>query len=307
MTSTGEINIETGATIAFNGEPRSLPLILQGNTSIYSYSFITTLELIQGSNSITVTAIDNQNNSASDTITVNADIPPIAIRAELTWDTNDTDLDSHLIAPCYAENDPFGDCNYENRNPHWGNNSTGDPSMDADITTGYGPEHIVLIDPPFNGVYQYKVDYFADRGHGPSTATVKIWINDVLVFEGNKTLSNHEWWDCACISWPSGNVTAGPCSTHTLTVTSNGCCPIQVEGLPCGDQTVPAGNTTAFYGIPENTEITLTAQTGDGECNFDHWVLDDVVPDSGNILDFLMDSDHTADCVCLSPTPTLVP
>jgi len=301
VTSSNEVNSETGATITLNGEASSLPLTLQGN-STYDYSFSTQVELIPGSNSITVTATNISGQTGNDTVTVNANIQLFGIKAELTWDSNNTDLDSHLIAPCYPENDPFGDCYFANPNPDWdrsGGNSTGDPSLDADVQDGYGPEYIVLAAPPFNGIYQYKVYYYSDHDTGLlSTATVKIWINDELVFEGNKTLSNHEWWDCASIDWPSGNVTAGY-PTHTLTVTSNGCCPILVEGLPCGNQTVPAGNTTAFS-TPENGNVTLTAETGEG-CSFDQWQVDVGNSTGENPITVTMDSDREATAVCNLP------
>ena len=300
--------LELGQLSPLMAKPRSLPLTLEGN-STYNYSFSTQLELISGSNSITVTATNINGQTGNDTVTVSANIQSYAIEAELTWNTNGTDLDSHLIAPCYAMWDSFGDCYYLNKNPDWdgsGGNSTGDPSLDQDVTTGYGPEYIVLVAPPFNGIYQYKVHYYNDNGLGNSTATVTIWVNDNLVFQGNKTMSNDEVWDCACISWPSGTVTAGPCSTHTLTVTSQGCCPILVEGLPCGNMTVPAGDTSAFY-APENTQITLTAQTGEG-CSFDHWLVDEGNYTEENPITVTMDFDHAATAACSStPTPTPTP
>jgi len=289
----------TGATITHNGESRSLPLTRQG-TEGYNYIFSTTLELVQDSNSITVTATDSLNDSGSDTVTVNAIIPIVPISIELTWDTNGTDVDSHLIAPCYPMWDYFGDCYYGNSNPDWdgsGGYSAGDPSLDVDDTNGYGPENTILVAPPFDGIYQYKVHYWSDHGYGPSTATVKIWINGVKVFQGNRTMSSGQVWDCACISWPSGTVTAGPCSLRTLTVTSEGCCPILVEGLPCGNRTVPLGETRVFYGIAQNGNVTLTAQSGDF-CNFDYWMIDSEIADSGNILEVTMDTDHTAVAAC---------
>lgn len=296
VTSTNAINTGTGATITLNGESSPLPLTLV-TSSPYDYSFSTSVELVQGNNTITVTASDGQGNSGSDSVTVFATIPVIGIRAELTWDTNDTDLDSHLIAPCYAENDSFGDCYYANRNPNWGGSSASNPSLDQDVTTGYGPEYIVLIAPPFNGIYQYKVYYYSDHGNGPSTATVRIWINDELVFQGNKTLSDEQWWNCASIDWPSGNVTPGY-SGNNLTVTSSGCCPILVEGLPCGNQTVSAGTTGTFYGINPDSTITLTAQTGDF-CKFGNWTVDGEVRDSGNSIEVPMDTDHVAVATCI--------
>jgi len=308
VTSSNEINIETGATIALNGEARSLPLTPESN-STYDYSFSTQVELISGSNSITVTATDINGQTGNDTVTVNANIQSYAIEAELTWDTNGTDLDGHLIAPSYAMWDSFGDCYFGNMNPDWDNSgngtpdgSPGDPSLDVDNTWGYGPEYIVLAAPPFNGIYQYKVHYYADNGHGPSTATVKIWINNDLVFQGNKTMSNDEVWDCASIDWPLGNVTEEHYSTHTLTVTSQGCCSILVEGMPCGNRTVFNGGNATFV-LREGTEVTLTAQTGEA-CSFDYWQVDEGNSTGENPLTVTMDSDHEATAAC-GPTYTL--
>ena len=296
VTSSNQINIETGATIALNGDPRTLPLTLQGNNSIYDYSFSTQVDLIPGPNSITVTAANISGQSGNDTVTVNANIQPYAIKAELTWDTNYTDLDSHLIAPGYAMRDSFGDCYFGNNNPDWnrsGGNDTGDPSLDVDNTWGYGPEYIVLQSPPFNGIYQYKVHYWSDNEHGNSTATVKIWIYGVKVFQGNKTMSNDDVWDCANIDWPSGNITTGP----TLTVTSQGCCPILVSNLPQGNQTVPAGGNSTFSGIPEGTNVTLTAQSDDF-CNFGNWTIDEGNSITDNPITVTMNNDHAVTATC---------
>ena len=71
--------------------------------------------------------------------------------------------------------------------------------LDVGDIDGYGPEYITLENPPYNGIYEYNVHYYSDYGHGPSNATVKIWINDVLVFTETKLLYNHDVWDCAYI------------------------------------------------------------------------------------------------------------
>jgi uncharacterized protein YfaP (DUF2135 family) len=202
-----------GATITHNMESRLLELTFEGEGS-YNYSFDTAIELLQGWNTITVSAIDSDGWSGNDTVVVFADIAGCAIRIELTWNTTDTDLDSHLIAPGHQFGDEYWDCYFADENPDWddtGDSSDGDPALDVDDTDGYGPEHIVLCVPPFNGVYIYKVHYFSDHGHGVSTATVKIWIDEVLVFTASRSLSDDEVWDCACIAWPSGIVSAGPC------------------------------------------------------------------------------------------------
>jgi hypothetical protein len=99
------------------------------------------------------------------------------------------------------------------------------------------------------------------------------------------------------VTMDSDHIATATCTPlYTLTVTSNGCCDVLVE-LPDGNQTVPAGNTTPFYSIPENTEIRLSAQTGEG-CSFDYWLIDDVEADSGSAIVVTMDQNHTATVVC---------
>jgi hypothetical protein len=157
------------------------------------------------------------------------------IRIELTWNTNGTDLDSHFIAPDHLMWDPLYDCHTANKNPDWdgigGSGTAGDPLLDVDDTDGLGPENITLVQPPFNGFYGYKVHYQNhDECVEPTEATVKIWINDVQVAIYNHTFDCLEGydesglrgttadpsiWDCACIEWPSGNVTPGACPEPT--------------------------------------------------------------------------------------------
>jgi uncharacterized protein YfaP (DUF2135 family) len=301
------------ATISRDGESRSLELTYEGSGS-YLYSFETQLELHQGWNTITVTATDTQDRSSSDTIDVYANIPIIPIRIELTWDTDYTDVDSHFIAPGY-EWESFGDCYFGNMNPDWDwsnegypDGSAGDPQLDVDDTDGYGPEYTVLQDPPFNGIYQFKVHYFSDDGYGATTARVRIWINDVLSFNQTRLLTGTGYiWDCACISWPAGTVSAGPCviptptptPAYTLTVTNNGCWVVYVSGY---GEVYSGGNAT--FDLPEGTQVTLTPSDGDGIV-FTGWYVDEEVsPRLDNPLIITMNDDHDVTAVCV-PEQTL--
>ena len=90
-------------------------------------------------------------------------------------------------------------------------------------------------------------------------------------------------------------------------MTSQGCCPVLVEGLPTGNQTVPAGGNSTFSGIPANTQVTLTAQT-DGNCTFLNWSVDDIPSSLENPRTITMDSDYEVTATCSStPTPTPTP
>lgn len=168
--------------------------------------------------SVNITAGDDVNtgepvpwqNIENDTVTIYAGLPSYGVMIELTWNTDYDDLDSHLIRPGGTYGNVPDDCSYYSMNPDWdgsGSPSSGDPFLDVDDVEGYGPECITLEDPPYEGIYEYKVHFYFDEWpQEGSTATVKIWINGVLVFTESKTLYDDEVWDCAYIEWPSGNV-----------------------------------------------------------------------------------------------------
>jgi uncharacterized repeat protein (TIGR01451 family) len=193
----------TEATIDINGSSHAI--------AVDNGSFSSDENVSRGVNVITVTAT-NSMVVASDTVTITVNIPTYGIRVELTWNTNSTDVDAHLIRPSGQYWDIPDDCYWENKNPDWGLSGVTEdnPSLDQDDTDGYGPENITLEQPYEQGIYQYKVHYWNDYEHGPSIATVIVWINDVKVAEYSKEMSNNEVWDCVSIEWPSGQVIPTP-------------------------------------------------------------------------------------------------
>ncbi len=91
----------------------------------------------------------------------------------LRWDLDDTDLDLHLQRPGAAFRDATGDCSFSNRRPIW-NVGGGDPRFERDDTDGFGPEFIDYP-VPRAGDYLVQVHLYADRSHGPTTATVTLF------------------------------------------------------------------------------------------------------------------------------------
>jgi PKD repeat protein len=130
------------------------------------------------------------------------------------------------------------------------------------------------------------------------------WVDD-----GNQTEENPY-----TLTMNSDHMVEAWCSlVYTLTVTSQGCCPVLVEGLPTGNQTVPAGGNSTFPAIPANTQVTLTAQTN-GNCTFDYWRVDDGNQTEENPYTLTVNSDRTAEAWCstipapvadFSATPTI--
>ena len=221
------------ASLIHDGEPRDLVLTYEGQGS-YHYSFSTPLELHQGQNEIAVTATDTDGWVGGDSVVVYANIPTIGLRIELTWGVEGGDLDTHFIADGYGMWNALYDCCFLNMNPDWdgigGSGTTGDPCLDVDDIDGYGPEYLVLEQPPYDGYYQYKVHYY-NYCHLTTTATARVWVNDVMVATYTHTfICNNEEvtdsralvvttdpsiWDCACIEWDkdtgTASVIAGRC------------------------------------------------------------------------------------------------
>jgi len=77
-------------------------------------------------------------------------VPPMALRATLTWNTNGTDVDFWIT-------DPNGEkCYYGNRTTASG------LTLDTDDTNGYGPENITT-ESIIPGDYLVQVHYYSDH------------------------------------------------------------------------------------------------------------------------------------------------
>jgi uncharacterized repeat protein (TIGR01451 family) len=202
LTVNGMVNdlTVTVATININGSSHAI--------SVSNGYFSTDENVSSGQNTITVTATNAQHVVASDTVTINVQIPTYGIRIELTWDKDHTDMDAHLIRPGGEMWDGTDDCHWLNPNPDWGiiEVSEDNPSLDQDNRSGLGPENITLQQPYEEGTYQLIIHYIDDNGYGSSVATVRIWIDDELVATYVKVMAPDETWDCALIDWPSGEV-----------------------------------------------------------------------------------------------------
>jgi hypothetical protein len=121
---------------------------------------------------------------------------------ELTWDTNDSDLDLHLAQEGVELFESDGDCNWCNQNPDWGTTGTADdPDLALDNVAGYGPEDIRL-ETPADGEYPIRVHYYADEGGGTTTATVNIWVAGVLADSRSSALAENNVWEVGYVRFP---------------------------------------------------------------------------------------------------------
>ncbi len=96
------------------------------------------------------------------------------LRVEVFWNTNGTDMDTHLLHPDATRWNTELDCYYANCQgvslPWSAPGRDDDPSLDIDDVNGFGPENI-NIDMPASGTYRVGVHSF--RGSG--SVTVRIY------------------------------------------------------------------------------------------------------------------------------------
>ena len=160
--------------------------------------------------------------------------PDEAIHVQLLWESlsdperQGADLDLHFLHP-NAE-DWFSllyDCFFRNPVPDWGllENAQDDPILDVDDIGGGGPENVTLSEPEDTSLlgapYRVGVHYYlqTDRAdgfdYGPANATVRIFINGELAWDGTaeggegfrEMSAEGHFWEVATISWPDGVIT----------------------------------------------------------------------------------------------------
>ena len=136
------------------------------------------------------------------------------LHLQLEWDSNDTDVDLHLVGPGGNYFAWPGDCYFSNMQPDWGvtGDFVDDPFLDVDNVWGYGPENINLQEPA-PGTYRVIIHFYSDSygsSFGSDTrATVRIFFYGTLAGEFGPTyLETTDWrWDVADIEFPSQRIT----------------------------------------------------------------------------------------------------
>ena len=160
------------------------------------------------------------------------------IQVELVWNTPldpnqadsgpsaGSDMDLHLVHPsgfgarADLDGDGLGDpyfsqpydCFWFNPGPVWQAGAPArsgpNPSQDRDDIDGAGPETMRISAPAAGTTYEVGVNYWADHGYGPSSATVRFWIGGVLRAQDTiPRLVARDMWRVAKIEWPSATVT----------------------------------------------------------------------------------------------------
>ncbi len=105
----------------------------------------------EGSNSVQVISPDGQSRQKMQFYsTPGAGAIRARLRLVLSWDTDNTDLDLHVVTPD-GEHAWYGNTVLKNSG-----------ALDMDVTTGYGPE-IFAMPAPVHGRYQVYINYYGGR------------------------------------------------------------------------------------------------------------------------------------------------
>jgi uncharacterized protein YfaP (DUF2135 family) len=180
-----------------------------------STNFSQSIVINNGPNTIKIIAYGQQSTGrtvvAVTQISVTGNFPILDIFTELRWNTNNTDIDFHMLPP----GDDISalwttdDCYYANQSTSWGG------YLDVDNTWGYGPEHISVPSVTLNGDYRLFIHYFADHGGGVTQAFASVSIRDAAMQNfGPYTLQNGgdgdnagDLWEVCKITFPGGTIT----------------------------------------------------------------------------------------------------
>jgi len=120
------------------------------------------------------------------------DAPGQELMTILTWDVDDTDVDTHIY-----NNTDGGEVAYYSMHTSWGD-------LDIDDTNGFGPETFTTTPGTSGKLYDIKAYYYSDHGNGPTTATMRVIYHNAddgttCDFTASQTMASYEWWDVAVV------------------------------------------------------------------------------------------------------------
>lgn len=154
--------------------PKPLKLIVNGNAMPLKANegkFSRPYSFGNGANNVEVRSNDGKTLSKVQFYDVKKGGTQSRIRIILSWDSDGTDLDLHVVNP------DGGHCYYGNRRLKDGS------ALDVDVTTGYGPE-IYASPGAQKGPYLVYVNYYGrNSGNEVTTVTVTMITNEGTVDE----------------------------------------------------------------------------------------------------------------------------
>lgn len=121
-----------------------------------------------GSNNVEVISPDGSQVRRVNFYDANPNRQRVGLRVLLSWDSDMTDLDLHVVSP---------------DGPHvfYGNRvGANGGALDVDVTTGYGPEIYAIPSPP-KGNWQVYVNYYGGYGDGQAEAEKPLTVAQVAI------------------------------------------------------------------------------------------------------------------------------
>ncbi len=169
---------------------------------------------VVGTYVVSLTVTDNTGAVSSNDarVTLNA-IPTEGLHVQLTWDVPSDDIDLHVARNNNPDWCSINDCYFANcvgSGLNWDGvgGTAGDPSLDIDDLSGYGPEN-TNIDTPINGKYTVGVYFYS--GFEPTSVTAKIFLGGALAWEGSGQISpGTRSWTAAAVDVNNGVSTVTP-------------------------------------------------------------------------------------------------
>ncbi len=152
-----------------NGSPKKGPgkLIVNGAAMPLSIGeggeFARPYSFNSGSNSVEVRSPDGSDIKRVQFYDTNTSRPQARLRVVLSWDSDGTDLDLHVVSP-------------DGEHVWYGNRvAANGGALDVDVTTGYGPEIYANTAPP-TGTYHVYVNYYGSGTSGKDLTVARVAI-----------------------------------------------------------------------------------------------------------------------------------
>ncbi|MES2041481.1 MAG: DUF2135 domain-containing protein [Pseudomonadota bacterium] len=152
----GSTNKKKPGKLIVNGA--AMPLSIgEGGEFSRPYSFSS------GSNNVEVRSPDGSEVKRVQFFDTNTSRPNARLRVVLSWDSDGTDLDLHVISP-------------DGQHVFYGNRVVDNGgALDVDVTTGYGPEIYANTAPP-KGTYHVYVNYYGSGGNEKDLTIARVAI-----------------------------------------------------------------------------------------------------------------------------------
>ncbi|MDG6220528.1 MAG: hypothetical protein QCI38_03670 [Candidatus Thermoplasmatota archaeon] len=183
---------------------------------------------------------------------INSELRKSSLTITLTWDTGKSDVDLHVLEPTIDSN-PGRHIYYSNK----GSSGSGNPYLDFDDTSGYGPEHYIATEgstlPNYQGEgvslygeYKIRIHYFADHDDDYENDQYIGWQVTVTYLAYHDQATGIDVWESAYFSGGLGTPTGFGGATSDFYSSSGGWSSIYTFNYPVP---VPSQYTVSPAGL----------------------------------------------------------